>query len=81
MQTMGEERDMFSGLGWEKEIRSLGDPHVPFINKHVCMIIDNLCNMWSYGIPQSQHPKNDNNDNGDNMMGASVWYKFFHGFF
>ena len=27
---MGEERDMFAGLGWEKEIRSLGDPHVPF---------------------------------------------------
>ena len=26
---MGEERDMFAGLGWEKEIRSLGDPHVP----------------------------------------------------
>ena len=30
MHTMGEERDMFAGLGWEKEIRSLGDPHVPF---------------------------------------------------
>ena len=27
---MGDERDMFVGLGWEKEIRSLGDPHVPF---------------------------------------------------
>jgi hypothetical protein len=28
---MGEEIDMFAGLGWEKEIRSLGDPHVPFL--------------------------------------------------
>ena len=27
---MGDERDMFAGLGWEKEIRSLGDPHIPF---------------------------------------------------
>ena len=27
---MGEERDMFEGLGWDKEIVSLGDPHVPF---------------------------------------------------
>ena len=30
MHTMGEERDMFVCIGWEKEIRSLGDPHVPF---------------------------------------------------
>jgi hypothetical protein len=30
MHTMGEERDMFAGLGWEKEIRSLRDPHVLF---------------------------------------------------
>ena len=29
MHKMGEERDMFVGLGWEKEIRSLGNPHVP----------------------------------------------------
>ena len=27
---MGDERDMFAGLGWEKEIRNLGDPHVHF---------------------------------------------------
>jgi hypothetical protein len=27
---MGEERDMFVGLGWEKVIKSLGYPHVPF---------------------------------------------------
>ena len=27
---MGDEIDMFVGLGWEKEIKSLGDPHVPF---------------------------------------------------
>jgi hypothetical protein len=27
---MGEKRDMFAGLGWEKEIKSLGDPHIPF---------------------------------------------------
>ena len=27
---MGDERDMFVGLGWEKEIRSLGDHHIPF---------------------------------------------------
>jgi hypothetical protein len=26
----GDERDMFVGLGWEKEIRCLGDPHIPF---------------------------------------------------
>ena len=25
---MGEKRDMFVGLGWEKEIRSLGDLHI-----------------------------------------------------
>ena len=30
MHTMGDERDMFVGLGWEEEIRSLGDSHVPF---------------------------------------------------
>ena len=30
MHTMGEERDMFVGLGWEKETTSLGDPHVLF---------------------------------------------------
>ena len=28
---MGEERKTFVGLGWENEIRSLGDPDVPFI--------------------------------------------------
>jgi len=27
---MGDERDMFVGLGWEKEIRSLGDLHIFF---------------------------------------------------
>jgi hypothetical protein len=27
---MGDERDMFARLGWEKEIRNLGDPHIPF---------------------------------------------------
>jgi hypothetical protein len=27
---MGEETNIFVGLGWKKEIRSLGDPHVPF---------------------------------------------------
>jgi hypothetical protein len=27
---MGEEIDMFTGLGWEKEIKSLGDPHILF---------------------------------------------------
>jgi hypothetical protein len=27
---MGDERDMFVGLGWEKKIRSLRDPHIPF---------------------------------------------------
>ena len=27
---MGDERDMFARLGWEKKIRSLGDPHIPF---------------------------------------------------
>jgi hypothetical protein len=26
---MGDERDMFAELGWEKEIRSLADPHIP----------------------------------------------------
>jgi hypothetical protein len=26
----GDERDMFDELGWEKEIRSLGDLHIPF---------------------------------------------------
>ena len=31
MHTMGEKRKMFVGLGWEKNIRSLGDPDVPFI--------------------------------------------------
>ena len=27
---MRDERDMFVGLGWEKEIRRLGDTHIPF---------------------------------------------------
>ena len=31
MHTMGVERKTFVGLGWENEIRSLGDPDVPFI--------------------------------------------------
>jgi len=26
----GEEMDKFEGLGWDEEIVSLGDPHVPF---------------------------------------------------
>jgi hypothetical protein len=30
MHTMGEVRDMFAGLGWEKDIRNIGDPYVPF---------------------------------------------------
>lgn len=30
MHTMEDERDMFDGLGWENEIRSLGDSHIPF---------------------------------------------------
>ena len=30
MHTMGEAKNMFVGLGWEKDIQSLGDPHVPF---------------------------------------------------
>ena len=30
MDRMGEEKDMFEGLGWDKEIVSLGDPHIPF---------------------------------------------------
>ena len=25
---MAEKRDMFAGIGWEKEIPSLGDPHI-----------------------------------------------------
>jgi hypothetical protein len=31
MHTMEEEINMFASLGWEKDIRSLGDPDVPFI--------------------------------------------------
>jgi len=27
---MGEERDVFKGLGWDEEIVSLVDPHIPF---------------------------------------------------
>jgi hypothetical protein len=30
MHTIREDRYMFAGLGWEKEIRSLGDPCVSF---------------------------------------------------
>ncbi len=30
MHTMREEIDMYVSLGWEKEIRSLGDLHIPF---------------------------------------------------
>ena len=30
MHTMEEKRDTFAGVGWDKEIRNLGDPHVPF---------------------------------------------------
>ena len=30
MDRMGEEKDIFEGLGWDKEIVSLGDPRVPF---------------------------------------------------
>ena len=28
LHTMGEKRYMFAGFGWEKKIRSLGDPHI-----------------------------------------------------
>ena len=38
MHTMGEEIKMFVGLGWEKNIRSLGDPDVPFILSPECDI-------------------------------------------
>ena len=31
MHTMGEIRDMFVGLGWEKENRISRDPHILFI--------------------------------------------------
>jgi hypothetical protein len=27
---MGDEKYMFTGLGWEKDIRSLGTPHISF---------------------------------------------------
>jgi hypothetical protein len=27
---MGDERDMFAGLRWDKEIRNLADPHISF---------------------------------------------------
>ena len=27
---MEEERDIFEGVGWDKEIISLGNPHIPF---------------------------------------------------
>ena len=30
MDIIGEERYMFAGLGWEKEIRTLGDSYVSF---------------------------------------------------
>ena len=30
LHTIRDEKDMFAGLGWEKEIRSLGDHHIPF---------------------------------------------------
>ena len=29
MHTIGQKRNTFAGLGWEKEIRSLRDPHIP----------------------------------------------------
>ena len=31
MHTMGKKREMFVGLGWKQDIRSLGNPYVPFI--------------------------------------------------
>jgi hypothetical protein len=30
MDRMGEERDMFEGLGCDEEIDNLGEPHIPF---------------------------------------------------
>ena len=33
---MGDDRDTLAGLGWEKEIRSLGEPDVPFISSPEC---------------------------------------------
>ena len=30
LHTMGEERDMFEGLGWDEEVVSLEKPHIPF---------------------------------------------------
>ena len=35
---MGEDKDTLAGLGWEKEIRSLGDPDVAFIPSLECDI-------------------------------------------
>jgi hypothetical protein len=33
--------------------------------------------MWHYGVTQSQHCNNDNND--DNVIRASVWFDFLGG--
>ena len=35
---MGEDKDTLAGLGWEKEIRSLGDSDVVFIPSLECDI-------------------------------------------
>ena len=35
--------------------------------------------MWQYEITQSQRCHDDNNYNDDNVMRASVWFKFLSG--
>jgi hypothetical protein len=44
MHTLGEERDMFAGLGWKKKMKSLGDHHDPYTpspEHDIC--VGNLC--------------------------------------
>ena len=37
--------------------------------------------MWYYGITQSQHCNNDDNEKDDNMMRVSMWFEFVGGLF
>ena len=75
MHSMGDKRDIFAGLTWKKEIRSLGDPHVHFnsLPKHNICVVNRYSNdykltsfsqstqtwRWRMQEEQKQYAKNN----------------------
>jgi hypothetical protein len=74
LHTIGDERDMFAGLGWENEIRSLGDPHILFnlslefefvagnrsIDDYELTPFSRSTQTWRWGVQEEQKPYETN---------------------